>query len=500
MGARGGLLSDSGGGPRAPAWWRLNVDSQLRAAAESIFALDARSLGLMRMGLGAVLAADVLQRARFLTAHYTDSGILPRTAEAALAKPSHWTLLDVSGSSLVCGALFALAGLSAVLLAIGWKTRAVTLVSWVLLTSIQNRNPLVCHSGDEVLRLMLFWSMFLPLGDWFSWDARGRPRASHVYGPGSVCFVLQVLCLFVFLLDHKLLGHAWLEGTAVSDAVSVLQYQRPLGGWIYGHPDLGRVLTYGVLVTQGLTPALLLFPGPRPWPRWGAIGLTVATQVGFGLAFRLGLFPWVTTVWMVGLLPSALWRGQVDSGGTAVIHPWLRRAEWAVGAACIALVALWNVSEAGATFVVGGKARRLGETLLGRAALALRLDQRWSMFAPNPETKDGWFVVAAATADGALWDAVTLLWEPGAPLPRLEAVTEPPESIADAMGPHRWSVYLLDQSLDPKPAALASLASYVCGRRQGFTSVEIVLASFDHLPDRTRTALTTRRLWKERCP
>ena len=452
------------------------------------------------MGLGAVLVADLLQRARFLTAHYTDRGVLPRAAEAALAKPAHWTLLDLSGSPVVCGLLFAVAGLSAVLLALGWKTRAVTVLSWVLLTSIQNRNPLVCHSGDDVLRLTLFWSMFLPLGAWFSWDARGRPGASRVYGPGSVCFVLQALFLFAFLLDHKLLGHAWVDGTAVSDAVSVLQYQRPLGGWIYLHPQVARVLTYVVLVTQGLTPALLLLPGPGPWPRLGAIALTVATQVGFGLAFRLGLFPWVTTVLMVGFLPPAAWRSAPDSLAAVASHPWARRAAWAVGAACIGLGALWNVSEAGATFVVGGRARGLGETLLGRAALALRLDQRWSMFAPNPETKDGWFVLVAATADGALWNAVSSLWDAGAPLPRLEAVTPAPESIADAMGPHRWSVYLLEESLDPKPVTLAALAAYVCGRRPELTSVEVVLASFDHLPDRTRTALTTRSLWREHCP
>ena len=37
-------------------------------------------------------------------------------------------------------------------------------------TSLQSRNYFVGHSGDTYLRMMLFWSIFMPLGEHFSLD------------------------------------------------------------------------------------------------------------------------------------------------------------------------------------------------------------------------------------------------------------------------------------------------------------------------------------------
>ena len=42
--------------------------------------------------------------------------------------------------------------------------------------SLQARNPVVLHNGDVYARMMLFFAMFLPLGDQFSLD---RIRAGH---------------------------------------------------------------------------------------------------------------------------------------------------------------------------------------------------------------------------------------------------------------------------------------------------------------------------------
>ena len=51
------------------------------AAAREVFGIDLRTLALFRVGLAVLLLADLALRARDLSAHYTDAGILPR-AEA----------------------------------------------------------------------------------------------------------------------------------------------------------------------------------------------------------------------------------------------------------------------------------------------------------------------------------------------------------------------------------------------------------------------------------
>lgn len=48
---------------------------------------------------------------------------------------------------------------------------------WFMTTSLQSRNYFVGHSGDTYLRMMLFWSIFMPMGEHFSLD-RLRNNAS----------------------------------------------------------------------------------------------------------------------------------------------------------------------------------------------------------------------------------------------------------------------------------------------------------------------------------
>jgi hypothetical protein len=53
--------------------------------------------------------------------------------------------------------------IAGILLAIGYRTRLMTIVNFVLITSLQARNILVLHGGDVLMKLLCFWAMFLPL-------------------------------------------------------------------------------------------------------------------------------------------------------------------------------------------------------------------------------------------------------------------------------------------------------------------------------------------------
>ena len=52
----------------------------LREKLEDLFAIDRRSLTLLRVSLGSLLLVDLAMRARNLQAHYTDGGVFPRAA------------------------------------------------------------------------------------------------------------------------------------------------------------------------------------------------------------------------------------------------------------------------------------------------------------------------------------------------------------------------------------------------------------------------------------
>ena len=130
---------------------------------EAVWSLDTRSLAVFRIGLASIILVDLVNRARDLTAHYADAGILPR---ATLWNWMYWYLSPhmISGSVYFEAALFLIAGCFAFLLLVGYKTRLATAATWFLLCSLLVRNPFVSNAGDGLLRLLLLWGIFLPLG------------------------------------------------------------------------------------------------------------------------------------------------------------------------------------------------------------------------------------------------------------------------------------------------------------------------------------------------
>ena len=98
----------------------------------AIFGIDLRTLALFRVMLGAIIIADLALRARDLSAHYSDRGVLTRAA--LLADLGSWapSLHLMSGAPLVQALLFVIAGLVALAMLIGYRTRAATIASWIL--------------------------------------------------------------------------------------------------------------------------------------------------------------------------------------------------------------------------------------------------------------------------------------------------------------------------------------------------------------------------------
>ena len=143
----------------------------------ALFGVDVRSLALLRVGVGALLLIDLLQRARWIPENYSERGLVPEAVLASLGGAPFPSIHLLSGSAASQQALFALAALFAVMLLVGWRTRLACVASWYLLVSLHVRNPMICDAGDSLLAQLLFWSMFLPLGATFSLDARRRAWA-----------------------------------------------------------------------------------------------------------------------------------------------------------------------------------------------------------------------------------------------------------------------------------------------------------------------------------
>ena len=146
----------------------------------------------MRILMALLLLVDLDQRAPLISIFHLEDGVYPPSLAAEFAPPA-MSLYLLDHSLWFQAGLLLLAASAALCLLVGWKSRVMTALSWYLLTSLHHRNYYLLDIGDDVLRLLLFWSMFLPLGRCYSLDARCKPALDPgrpIYSIGTAAILL----------------------------------------------------------------------------------------------------------------------------------------------------------------------------------------------------------------------------------------------------------------------------------------------------------------------
>ena len=429
------------------------------------FVLDLRALALLRVTTAAVVLVDLLIRSTDLEAHYSNLGVLPlHVLFAHNWNPYELSVHTMSGLWQVQAGLFLLAGAAAVALLLGYHTRLMTAVSWALLISVQNRNPLIAQGGDDLLRMLLFWGFFLPWGRIYSLDSRknAAPPAKFAYfSAATVAYVVQ-LALVYWCTALLKSGPEWTQdGTAIYYALSLDQLLMPIGRLIYPYPDLLRFLTFGVYYTELLLPFALFVPFRVAWWRGLVIGVLFLMHLGISLTLFVGIFFLVNWASLTALLPAATldwlahrllpparrlgprlatWRGRWArpawrSPVRLHLHarlehtPQSRRLLRYVGntvvSVLLAYVCWWNVDTiAPPAWNLPAPGRWVG--------FLTRIDQHWGMFAPAVFKDDGWFILDGTTAQGRHLD----LNRDGAPVTYAK-----PASVMGLFKNDRWRKY-----------------------------------------------------------
>ncbi|MDY6780176.1 MAG: HTTM domain-containing protein, partial [Halobacteria archaeon] len=176
-------------------------------------------------------------RSRHLAAFYTDRGVLPTsTLTARYPVLNRISLHALSGDVWFQVLVFVVTGVFAALVVVGYRTTLVTAVSWVLLLSLQLRNPLVLNGGDGLFVRLFFWGTLLPLGERWSIDAARRGEAytqrERVASVASAGLLTQVVVVYAVNAVLKLRGDLWLSGDAVRYVFSLDQFTVLLGEFV----------------------------------------------------------------------------------------------------------------------------------------------------------------------------------------------------------------------------------------------------------------------------
>ncbi len=365
----------------------------------------------MRIALGIVILSDLVIRATSLTAHYTQDGILPVSLLLEFdTRPLVWSFHYLNDSFAYQAFLFCVHGVITLLLIAGYRTRLITFLSWVFLISLQNRNPFLAQSGDDLMRLVLFWSLFMPWGNFYSVDSKKiKSQIKNYFSVASLGYLILIVSVYLFSAIQKTSPEWRTEGSALYYALSLDQLKIGVGDWLYQFPTLMKVLTFLVIYYfELLVPILLLLPFKNQKFRALCVFSIILFHLGISLTIYVGLFFAIGIASALGLLPSKVmdW-----------IDKKITKSQYAFSSAFFKVKTSSTFKIARNSFLVFiiafcvfyniGFIQSFRYALDDRSvyiANPLKLEQYWGMFSPNVYKTDGWYIYRGIKQNNSIWD------------------------------------------------------------------------------------------------
>lgn len=476
--------------------------------------IDSRPVAAFRICFGALLLKDALFRLPLAELLYSDRGILPRWALLSVPiAPYRFSLMDAVGTPALAVAFFLAWALVAACLMLGYKTRLAVVLNYLILVSVQYRNPYVLDGSDAVFRVLGFWSLFLPLADHYSIDGRRRRLQERASGTGEApprawalpvrLAQLQVAIIYLATAALKLRSGIWLGGDALLYTRQLESLLLPLGRAAFAAaPDaLLRFGSVAALLIEWAFPFLVLSPIGQPALRIAGLGLGAALHAGIAATMSIANFSllMISSYWLfvpgewLDVVARRLGLVQGLVAPTLVPEPPARPgvARTLLGVAlgsimaCVVWHNVWTVYYPLVPRPAGPARHPL---------LYLALWQNWDMFLSGGRRPDGWVQVVGAFEDGRVLDLDT---------------HAPP---SDEMPARNWGPWTrlkpLERVVDTLPPIhLQAWAQHYCARYDAsratagrLTAVELRHRfRLPHGPGMPPNPLQTVVLWRQRC-
>lgn len=447
----------------------------MRKQLLDMFRLDLRLLGIFRILVALLVIVDTINRSFDLTVFYTDIGVLPRST----LLEHDWNGWNFS-INMVTGSyggqvfLFGLMILFAVMVMVGYRTKLFLILLYLFIISIQTRNPQIVHSGDAILKLLVFYAIFLPVNARYAIDKfhpSSLPKLGRVLSIATIVYLLQVVFVYVFAAIAKT-GIEWADGTAVYYVMNLDMFTKPPAKLLLPFTGLTELLTYGTYYLEKYGFILLFIPFAWKYFRTAGVLLFMSLHVGFFFFMILGNFPWAALImWFVVLPPMVAdvietkgkqW-GLYDrlSAGRNFLREQLQQSTWHLFIPERSYRPLGWIPSIFLGFVFTGiflwntdrldilKSPPFFKSLVRTTATY----QGWSMFAPGIFREDGWFVMDAQIKSGAHIDILN---------DREEVIYEKPVVVSDTYINERWQAYLFNRKSEDDKSFLRAWGSYYC--------------------------------------
>ncbi|MWV41840.1 HTTM domain-containing protein [Natrialba sp. INN-245] len=411
---------------------RLDLATRVREGVADRVRIDTRTLAVFRVFAGILVLADLVARSRNFSYFYTNDGVVPQSLAHDLSSSGAFSVFHYTTDPTVIAALFVVQALIAVQLIVGYKTRIATVLTFLFVVSLDHHNPLVTSYADILFRLLLFWAIFLPLGERWSVDAvqADREPQASVAGLASALILFQMIYMYVHNGVHKMESDLWTSGEATPLIMGLDDMTFLLAEPMRQFPtllQLGGLKWYYMLLFSWV---LLLVVGRK---RMVLVLPFVIAHASFAVTVRIGAFAYVAIAGLLLFVQGQVWEdgksllryANVDPSRIADRLSRLERVadyfptvgfddeRLSQARAAVYDVSLTVVAASLIVFLLFAHAP-MGAVVsddvnpddeIDSIASIVAADQpNWTVFAPHPRTSDRYHVFPAKTADGDLID------------------------------------------------------------------------------------------------
>ncbi|MHB8420116.1 MAG: DCC1-like thiol-disulfide oxidoreductase family protein [Myxococcales bacterium] len=262
--------------------------------------LDLRPLGLFRIAFGLVLILAVADIGPVLFDLLSDEGVMPRAALlGGIARSNRFSIMDFAGPRWAVVLVWALALLAVVAFTVGWRSRMATVASFLLVCGLHERNLLVFDGADNVIRCLLFWAMFMPVGGRYSVDAvrraaRGLARRDVAPAFPMRLGQLQIAWVYLNTFLYKWGGSHWHDGTALRYGLGLDHlFTRWLGQQLFNQAWFIYPGTYFAITWEAAAFFLIFFPVLQPKLKGVGLAGGYLLHAGIWLTLNVGNFSYL---------------------------------------------------------------------------------------------------------------------------------------------------------------------------------------------------------------
>jgi hypothetical protein len=255
------------------------------------------TMGVFRAVFGFLVVVNLAMVAIDFNSWFTETGYIPS------AMIDRWNggvyrlnLLENVTNANVAAVFYSLTMVAAILTTLGLWTRVSSIALLIGVTSLHHRAPDILHSGDTLMRAMLFYIAIAPSGAAFSLDRRfalKKGSAPAELTPVSLwpqrMMQVQVAIVYLTTVWHKSFGDWWLNGTATWYPPQLDEFDRFPVPSFFDQQPMVAVTTYGTLLVE-LALGTLVFA--KPLRKWALLG-GVLLHAGIEYRMNIPLFAFI---------------------------------------------------------------------------------------------------------------------------------------------------------------------------------------------------------------